>query len=142
MHWKICKLYTIAVTSKWCEHKPNTVVEGKDVVALWDMPIHTDKEITANRPDIVIRDKLENKCFFIDMSVQSERNMGYKETEQLSKYEDLEVEVAKMWKMKTTIVPVIVGALGLVRKRTKEYVSKFPGQISILALKKSRKSCY
>ena len=57
MHWKICKHYNTAVTSKWYEHKPNTVVEGKDVVILWDMAIHTDKEITANRPDIVIRDK-------------------------------------------------------------------------------------
>ena len=60
------------------------------------MPIRTDKEITANRHDIVIRDKLENKCFFIDMSVPSERNVGYKETEKLSKNKDLEIEVAKM----------------------------------------------
>ena len=136
MHWKICKHYNIAVTSKWYEHKPNTVVEGKDVVVLWDMPIHTDKEITANRPDIVIRDKSENKCFFIDMSVPSERNVGHKETEKLSKYKDLEIEVAKMWRMKPTIVPVIVGALGLVRKRMKEHASKIPGQISIEEIQK------
>ena len=72
------------------------MVEGKDVVVLWDMPIHTDKEITSNRPYIVIKDKLESKCLFIDMSVPSERNVGYKDTEKLSKYKDLEIEVAKM----------------------------------------------
>ena len=49
-------------------------MEGKDVIILWDTPIHTDKEITANKPDIVIKDKKENKCIFIDMSVPSERN--------------------------------------------------------------------
>ena len=32
------------------------------VVILWDMPIHTNKEITVNRPDIVIKDKKGNKC--------------------------------------------------------------------------------
>ena len=57
MHWKICKHYDIAVPSRWHEHKPSTVFEGKDVVILWDMSIHTEKEITANKPDIVIKDK-------------------------------------------------------------------------------------
>ena len=37
MHWKMCKPYNIAVTSKWCEHKPSMLVEGKDVVVLWDI---------------------------------------------------------------------------------------------------------
>ena len=45
------------------------------------MSIHTDKEITANKPDIVIKDKKRNKCIFIDMSVPSERNVGNKEAE-------------------------------------------------------------
>ena len=70
------------------------------------------------------------------MSVPSERNVGYKGTEKLSKYKDFEIEVAKMWKLKTTIVPVIVGVLGLIRQRVKEYVSKIPGQISIEEIQK------
>lgn len=37
-------------------HKPCTVVERKDVAILWDMLIHTAKEIAANTPDIVIKD--------------------------------------------------------------------------------------
>ena len=42
MHWKICKYYNVEVPFRWYEHKPSTVVEGKDVVILWD--IRTDKE--------------------------------------------------------------------------------------------------
>ena len=49
------------------------VVEGKDVVILRDMPIHTDKEAIAKRPDIVIKDKNKNKGIFTDMSVPCER---------------------------------------------------------------------
>ena len=63
------------------------------------------------------------------MSVPSERNVANKETEKLSKYKDLEIEVNKMWNMKTTTVPVIVGALGLIRKRMNDHVSKIPGRI-------------
>ena len=136
MHWKIFKHYDIAVPSRWYEHKPSTVTEGKDVIILWHMPIHTDKEITANRPDIVIKDKKENKCIFIDMYVPSERNVANKETEKLSKYKDLEIEVNKMWNMKTTTVPVIVGALGLIRKRMNDHVSKIPGRICIEEIQK------
>ena len=136
MHWKICEYYNVEVPIRWYEHKPSTVVEGKDVVILWDMPIHTDKEITENRPDIVIKDRKENKCIFIDMSVPSERNVASKETEKLSKYKDLEIEVTKMWQIKTTVIPVIIGALGLVRKRMNDLLSKIPGKISIEEIQK------
>ena len=47
------------------------------------------------------------------MSVKSDSNISAKEFEKLSKYKDLEIEIAKMWKMKT--IPVIVGALGMIK---------------------------
>ena len=125
-----------ACVRSFCSVKPNTLMEGKDAVILWDMPIHTDKEITANRPDIVIKDKKGNKCTFIDMSVPSERNVANKEIENLSKYKDLEIEVHKMWNMKTTTVSVIVGALGLIRKQMNDHVSKIPGRIYIDEIQK------
>ena len=82
------------------------------------------------------KSKGENRKIFIDMSVPSERNVASKETEKLSKYKDLEIEVTKMWQMKTTVIPVIIGALGLVRKRMNELVSKIPGKISIEEIQK------
>ena len=50
-----------------------------------------------------------------------------KEVEKLSKYKDLEIEVAKMWELKTTTVPVVVGALGLIKKDLERHVNKIPG---------------
>ena len=35
------------------------------------------------------------------MSVPSDSNISAKEFEKFSKYKDLEIEIAKMWKMKT-----------------------------------------
>ena len=37
------------------------------VTILWDMPVQTDKEIKANRPDKVVKDKEKRTCLLIDM---------------------------------------------------------------------------
>ena len=93
IHWNFCKYYQIQVTSKWYEHKPGNVAERKDVTILWDMPINTDKEIKAHRPDIVIKDKSKSLCTLIDMAVPSERNVSTKEVEEIAKNKDLEIEI-------------------------------------------------
>ena len=72
VHWNICKYHQIDVRNKWYDHEPEKVVEGKDATILWDMPIITDKEIKANRPDIVIKEKPTNMCMLIDMAVPSD----------------------------------------------------------------------
>ena len=113
IHWTICKHYSIKVQEKHYEHEPTTVTENQTMTILWDMPIQTDKEIKANRPDIVVKDKKERTCLLIDMSIPTERNTSLKIIEKLSKYKDLEIEIEKTWGMKTTTVPVIIGAFGL-----------------------------
>ena len=50
------------------------------------------------------------------MSVPSDVNISVKEFEKLSKYKDLEIEIEEMWHMKTKTVPVIIGALGMIKK--------------------------
>ena len=86
MHWKICEYYNVEVPIRWYEHKLSTVVEGKDVVILWDVPIHTDKEITENKPDIVIKDRKENKCIsltclsHLSEMLQAKKQKSYQNT--------------------------------------------------------------
>ena len=135
IHWNIFKYYQIQVvntTSKWYEHKLSKVAEGKGVTVLWYMPTNTDKEIKANRPDIVIKDKSKNLCTLIDMAVPSERNVATKEVEKIAKYKDLEKEISIKWNTKTIIIPVVIGALGLIRKGINRYVKQAPGNIEEL----------
>ena len=54
------------------------------------------KEIKANRPDIVTKEKSTNMFTLIDMAVPSYRNVAAKEVEKISKYKDLKIEVIKM----------------------------------------------
>ena len=56
LHWKIFKSCKIETWEHWYEHKPQPVVEGDNVTLLWDFPIHNDRTIQANRPDIKVKD--------------------------------------------------------------------------------------
>ena len=128
LHWCICHHFGIDVEAgSWWEHHPADVVETRDVTILWDFPINTDRTIKANRPDIIVKDRKAKTCLLIDMSVPSDQNVPVKTFDKLSKYKDLEIEIQKMWKMKAKTIPVIVGALGLVRVGTEGLLEEIPG---------------
>jgi hypothetical protein len=37
--------------------------------------VHTDREVTSNRPDIIIKNKNEKTCILIDMAIPASRNV-------------------------------------------------------------------
>jgi hypothetical protein len=45
------------MTDKWYKHTTKPVCEHEDVTVLWNQGVHTDREVTANRPDIIIKNK-------------------------------------------------------------------------------------
>ena len=96
IHWKTCNHYNIETPNKWYEHKTLPVADTPEVTILWDFSIGTDKTIRANRPDIVIKHKKYKTYQIIDMNVPSDNKISAKEFEKLSKYKDLETEIAKM----------------------------------------------
>ena len=73
---------------------------SKEASVLWNMQIHTAREIAANTPDIVIKYHKNKTWKLMDMEVQSGRNTTLKTTEKLFKYEDLDIETNRMWGMK------------------------------------------
>ena len=66
-----------------------------DITILYDMPIHTDREISANRPDILIKNNRDKKCALIDVAIPSDKNTSKKISKKLSKYKDLEIEISR-----------------------------------------------
>ena len=63
------------------------------------------------------------------MAIPSDRNILIKEVENFSKYRDLEIETGKLWKMRATTTPVVVGALGVIKKGKTSNNEKIPGKI-------------
>ena len=95
IHWKACQYYSIEVPDRWYQHHPETVTENEEVTILWNMQIHTDRELLASKPDIVIKDHA-NRCYkLIDESVPYDRNTSTKIIEKLSKRKDLEIETTR-----------------------------------------------
>ena len=48
---------------------------------LWNQEVHTDREVTANRPDIIIKNKKGKTCTLIDVAMPADRNVVQKEAE-------------------------------------------------------------
>ena len=70
------------------------------------------------------------------MAIPSDQNTSVKVAEKLSKYKDLEIEITKMWGLKTITVPVVIGALGVVKNGIEKHIDKIPGEINIAELQK------
>ena len=103
---------------------------------MWDMPVNTDRTITANRPDIIIKDSVNSTCKLIDMSIPSDTNIALKEIEKKSKYKDLELEIQRMWQMKTEVIPVVVGALGTIKKGMAENIKRVSERANVTETQK------
>jgi hypothetical protein len=56
---------------------PKPVYEG-DVTVLWNQAAHTDREVKANRPDIIIKNEEEKPCTPIDVAIPADRNVVQK----------------------------------------------------------------
>ena len=70
----------------------------------------------------------------MDIAIPDESHVNRKETDKLSKYKDLEMAVSRMWKVRTKIVPVIIGALGTIKKGLDQNLQFSSGHLSAIEL--------
>jgi hypothetical protein len=91
----------------------------------------------ANRPDIIIKNKKGKPCLLIDVAIPSDKNGIQKEAEKKLKYKNLSIEIQRMCNMKCFVIPVIIGATGIVGKSLQKYLETIPGQHSIDSLQKT-----
>jgi hypothetical protein len=104
---------------------------------LWNQGIQTDREVLANRPDIIIKNKKDKTCLMIDVAIPLDKNIIQKEAEKKLKYKNLSIEIQRMWNVKCFVIPVIIGATGIVSKSLQKYLETIPGQHSIDYLQKT-----
>ena len=70
------------------------------------------------------------------MTIPTDRNISVKEFDKLSKYKELQIEIERMWHLKTTIVPVVVGSLGMVKKGIQNHLNTIPGEPNLQEIQK------
>ena len=109
--------------------------EEGDVTVLWNQAVHTDREVTAKRPDIIIKNKKEKTCKLIDVAIPADRNVVQKEAEKKLKYKSLCIEIQRY--LKCTIIPIVIGATGIITRSLRKNLEAVPGKHSIDSLQKT-----
>ena len=113
------------------------MLENDKCKILWDFAIQTDKEIEHRRPDIVVIDKEKRERKIIDIAVPGDQNIKVKELEKISKYQDLRLQVQKLWDIKATVIPIVVGAFGTVSEELENHLKTIGIPIVISCLQKA-----
>ena len=113
VHWEMCRKFQFNLTNKWYMHNPASVIENDSHKLLWDFNMQTGHLIPARRPDLIIINK---KTKIVDFAVSVDHRINLKESEKKDKYLDLARELKKLWNMKVTIVPIVIGAFGTITK--------------------------
>ena len=126
----MCKAFNFPTEQKWHLHRPTDVIMDQKVEIIWDMILTTDREIGANRPDLVVRDKVNKRVYIIDVSCPSDVNVTAKENEIIAKYSGLRVELAKMWQCECVVIPIVIGGLGCLSEKFLDFINIVPAEIS------------
>ena len=116
IHWEMSKKFKFDHTNKWYIHNPAPVLENETHKLLWDFNIQTDHLIPARRANLIIINKEERICKIVDFAVPADYRINLKECEKKDKYLDFARELKKLWNMKMTIVPIVIGAFGTITK--------------------------
>ena len=118
IHWKMCKKMKFHHANKWYMHNAAPVLENDTHKLLWDFDIQTDHLIPARWPDLIIINKKKKKKILkiVDFAAPADHRIKLKECEKRDKYLDLARELKKLWNMKVTIIPIVIGAFGSVTK--------------------------
>ena len=72
----------------------------------------------ANRPDIIIKNRKDKTCILIDVAIPADRNI-------------IQKEAKNKLNVKCMIIPVVIGATGIVTKALKKNLEAIPGKHSI-----------
>ena len=84
----------------------------------------------------MVKDSVNSTCKLIDITILSDRNIAVKEMKTKSKCKDLKLEIQRMWQMKTEVTPVVVGALGTVKKKMVENIKKVSERATVTETQK------
>ena len=128
-HWKICGEMQLERTQYIWEHEPPQITSNRKVTVFYDKVIQTGRYIKdeAIKPSIVIWNKHEKTALIIDVAVPNDYGLNRGEREKITKYQDLKNDIKTTWSFKEIyIIPVVIGATGMVKQNLKKYIETIP----------------
>ena len=138
VYWQFCEKLGFNRARLWYENEPEIVVENKNFKIPWDFTIQCDHVIEARRSDVVVDDKVKKETMIIDVTIPGDARVYDKEREKIKKYSLLKDEIASLWQMKkVTVIPIVVGALGIISTKFDKYIESLGIEIRIENVQKS-----
>ena len=116
IHWEMCKKFKFHHSNKLYMHNPAPVLENNTHKLLWDFDIHMDHRIPGQNTRPTNNQQKKRNCKIVDFAVRADHRIKLKECEKKDKYLDLARELKKLWNMKVTIIPIVIGAFGTLTK--------------------------
>ena len=114
IYWEMCKKFKFDHTNKCYMYNSASVLENDTHKLQWDFEIDTEHLISPRRPDLIIINTKKRICKIVDFDVPADYRIKLKECEKKDKYLDLARELKKLWNMKVSIVPIVIGAFSTV----------------------------
>ena len=99
------------ITNKRYIDNPAFILENDTHKLLWDFDVQTDHLISVRRPDLIIISKKKRIYKILDFAVPADHRIELKVYEKKDKYIDFARELKKVWNMKVTVGPIVIGAL-------------------------------
>jgi hypothetical protein len=106
----------IIIIINWYLHIPKSVTEHEYITVLWNQGVQMGRKFLANRPHIINKNKKGRICVLIHVKISSDRNVMPKEAQKKLKYKNLGIGIQRVWNRKCFVIPVIIGAHGILSK--------------------------
>ena len=95
------------------------MTENENAKLFLDYSIRTDRVIPAHRLDLTLVDNTNNIVSLIDVAVPWDSRARAERARKRDNYQDLQIELRRLWDKPVEIVPIIIGALGNIPKSLK-----------------------
>ena len=137
IHWRLCQKYGFNTAEVSWKHNPQPFLENQNAMITYDSVVPSSRHITnsAVRPDIVVMDKRTKRGYIIDVCVPNDYRMARQEREKVTKYQDLKNDIADTYHLQPVdVIPVVIGATGLMKQNLQKYLQCLPTNITSLEL--------
>ena len=115
------------------------MTENENAKLLWDYIIRTDGLIPAHQPYLTLVNKTDNEVSLIDVAVPCDSRAEQKEQEKKEryKYQDLLIELRRLWDKPVEKVPIIIWVICTIPKSLKTNLEELGVDVAPGLLQKS-----
>src|SRR5262245_29118560 len=105
-------------------YRVESVIRNSYAKIATDVKVETERDVKANRPDIVITEYERKLTFIVDVTVTRPENLAKAEFEKVTKYQAIAQEIQQRTGFATKVIPFAITWDGNVSVRNKIYIQE------------------